>query len=83
MPQDIFLRLFGHREVVGLWAGRISFELPCCLFSSLKTSLMPREPIKASPGVSVPGFAFHWFSGDTTVSTPLAMAWFDLYLKPQ
>src|ERR1700740_3689940 len=33
----------------------------CCFFSSLKTLLMPREPIRAPLGVNVPGFAMAGF----------------------
>src|SRR6516164_679864 len=35
--------------------------ITCCFFSSLKTLLMPREPIRASPGVNVPGSAMAGF----------------------
>jgi hypothetical protein len=31
--------------------------ITCCFLSSLKTLLMPREPIRASLGVNVPDFA--------------------------
>src|ERR1700687_585309 len=30
--------------------------MTCCFFSSLKTLLMPTEPIRAPVGVNVPGF---------------------------
>ncbi len=33
----------------------------CCFFSSLKTLLMPREPINAPVGVNVPGFTMAGF----------------------
>src|SRR5262249_22575082 len=35
--------------------------ITCCFFSSLKTLLMPREPIRASLGVNVPGFLMAGF----------------------
>src|SRR5712672_1215371 len=35
--------------------------ITCCFFSSLKTLLMPREPIRAPLGVNVPGFAMAGF----------------------
>jgi hypothetical protein len=35
--------------------------ITCCFFSSLKTLLMPREPIRAPIGVNVPGFAMAGF----------------------
>ena len=38
----------------------------CCFFSSLKTLLIPREPIGAPLGVNVPGFCYGRFSGDLT-----------------
>ena len=40
--------------------------ITCCFFSSLKTLLMPREPISAPLGVNVPGFCYGRFSGDLT-----------------
>jgi hypothetical protein len=36
----------------------------CCLCSSLKTLLMPSEPIRAPIGVNVPSFCYGRFSGD-------------------
>src|SRR5215813_1058234 len=35
--------------------------ITCCFFSSLKTLLMPREPIRAPLGVNVPGSAMAGF----------------------
>src|SRR5215469_9017174 len=35
--------------------------ITCCFFSSLKTLLMPSEPIKAPLGVNVPDFAMAGF----------------------
>ena len=35
--------------------------ITCCFLSSLKTLLMPREPIRALFGVNVPGFALAGF----------------------
>src|ERR1700745_1054766 len=35
--------------------------ITCCFFFSLKTLLMPREPIRALLGVNVPGFAMAGF----------------------
>src|SRR5262249_1809317 len=35
--------------------------ITCCFFSSLKTLLMPREPIRASLGGNVPGFLMAGF----------------------
>src|SRR5215469_2521893 len=35
--------------------------ITCCFFSSLKTLLMPREPIRAPFGVNVPGSAMAGF----------------------
>src|SRR5215472_7340558 len=35
--------------------------ITCCFFSSLKTLLMPKEPIKAPLGVNVPGSAMAGF----------------------
>src|SRR5215468_7002406 len=35
--------------------------ITCCFFSSLKTLLMPREPIRAPLGVNVPDFAMAGF----------------------
>src|SRR5258706_9813015 len=35
--------------------------MTCCFFSSLKTLLMPREPISAPFGVNVPGSAMAGF----------------------
>src|ERR1700751_3930941 len=35
--------------------------ITCCFFSSLKTLLMPRAPIRAPIGVNVPGFAMAGF----------------------
>src|SRR4030095_4722748 len=35
--------------------------ITCCFFSSLKTLLMPSEPIRAPLGVNVPGFAMAGF----------------------
>src|SRR5262249_51629232 len=35
--------------------------ITCCFFSSLKTLLMPREPIKAPLGVNVPDFPMAGF----------------------
>jgi hypothetical protein len=38
--------------------------ITCCLCSSLKTLLMPREPIRAPIGVNVPSFCYGRFSSD-------------------
>src|SRR5271157_5200150 len=35
--------------------------MTCCFFSSLKTLLMPTEPIRASVGVNVPGLSMAGF----------------------
>ena len=35
--------------------------MTCCFFSSLKTLLMPTEPIRAPVGVNVPGFPMAGF----------------------
>src|SRR5207302_9772218 len=35
--------------------------MTCCFFSSLKTLLMPKEPIRAPLGVNVPGFPMAGF----------------------
>src|SRR5712664_3540511 len=35
--------------------------MTCCFFSSLKTLLMPKEPIRAPLGVNVPGFTMAGF----------------------
>src|ERR1700680_4318582 len=41
--------------------------MTCCFFSSLKTLLMPREPIRAPLGVNVPGFCHGRVLGDPSV----------------
>ena len=35
--------------------------MTCCFFSSLKTLLMPKEPIRAPLGVNVPGLTMAGF----------------------
>jgi hypothetical protein len=62
-----WLFLDGHQWLAQCAARAIRASpsaMTCCFFSSLKTLLMPREPIKASPGVNVPGFTYGRFLGD-------------------
>jgi hypothetical protein len=52
-PVTCSMRLNGHPSVPSV--------VTCCFFSSLKTSLIPKEPIRAPIGVNVPGYRWPVF----------------------